>query len=217
MLHAAQKFLADILTCQVCHAFHLVECLRLLPAGGNPSKATLASAACSIVQELDTDCGSSNVVPAPVSFDAARKLPSRKKSLARPELVVRAPPYPCRRQRAKVDFSRLFFFPKWVSKQATDLSQSVESVPMTGGMHTPGFPAIPNMSVYWQLLQLEVPASIALEAARRFPDDFDAALDWSCSSNRRHCHSRLAPCEAIDLSEEDSIPSSRSIPALPAS
>ena len=55
-------------TCQVCHAFHLVECLCLLPAGGNPSKATPASAACSIVQELDTDCGSSNVVPAPVSM-----------------------------------------------------------------------------------------------------------------------------------------------------
>ena len=53
--------------CQVCH-----ECLCLLPRVGNPCNVGTASAACSIVRELDTDCGSSNAVPAPVFVFCSR-------------------------------------------------------------------------------------------------------------------------------------------------
>ena len=56
---------------------------------------------------------------------------------------------------------------------------------MSGGMHTPAFHASDD-SILAQLLHLEVPAHIARQAAALFPTDLNAALDWACSSERRH-------------------------------
>ena len=56
---------------------------------------------------------------------------------------------------------------------------------MFGGMHTPAFHASDD-SILAQLLHLEAPAHIARQAAALFPTDLNAALDWACSSERRH-------------------------------
>ena len=56
---------------------------------------------------------------------------------------------------------------------------------MYGGMLTPSRDSS-DEGVLAQLLQLEVPAHIARQASALFPTDLNAALDWACSSERRH-------------------------------
>ena len=51
-----------------------------------------------------------------------------------------------------------------------------------------------------------VPFALAKEAARRFPHDLDAALDWACSSDRRHCVAR----SSIDLTMPPTSPNAAS-------
>lgn len=99
--------------------------------------------------------------------------------------------------------------------------QNIQTNPeMRGGMvpSTPPQQHTPS-STYWQLLALGVPAPTAREAARRFSDDLDAALDWACASDRRHVRVAPAAIEVVDSASESGsprIPSSASR-ALPAS
>ena len=216
--------------CQVCH-----ECLCLLPRVGNPCNVGTASAACSIVRELDTDCGSSNAVPAPVFVDSVRELPSEKRSPEQPELVVRSPRAHCsyRKKRAKVnqepvasDFSRMVFFPKWVSKQVTDRQNPCQVAEATHGVHMEGgmlhanesqevdalrTPEVGLEGMESVLLSLGVSRVLAREAASLHPNDIN---DWACSSLRRH--RRPATADVINV---DELPSSASLsgPPIPVS
>ena len=52
-------------------------------------------------------------------------------------------------------------------------------------------------TMYWQLLSLDIPASLAREAAHLHPNDLNAALDWACSSQRRHVRLAAAPIEVV--------------------
>ena len=72
---------------------------------------------------------------------------------------------------------------------------------MSGGMapSTPALlPGAPGaQTVLSQLRAMGVPGTIAVEAARLHPVDINAALDWACSSERRH--TRLACGSPVDL------------------
>eukprot|EP00435_Cladocopium_sp_Y103_P054219 s46_g17.t1 len=67
-------------------------------------------------------------------------------------------------------------------------------------------PATP-VATYWHLLNdlnVGVPAPIAREAARRYLHDLDAALDWACSSNRRHTRPALDSIDIVDVVDSSS-------------
>ena len=94
------------------------------------------------------------------------------------------------------------FFPQWAPKAAPHPSSS--NLPETvGGMvgSTPP-PVCLSSTTYWNLLAVGVPPAIAREAARRHVDDFDAALDWACSSDRRH--TRVGVPDCVDLVDSSS-------------
>lgn len=82
------------------------------------------------------------------------------------------------------------FSPECSPSRPASLSEA-RLPPMTGGMFAPGLPSTPvhpesTGATYWNLLTIGVSAPLAREAAQRFLDDFDAALDWACASDRRH-------------------------------
>ena len=64
-------------------------------------------------------------------------------------------------------------------------------------------PAAPA-ETYWHLLNVGVPAPIAREAARRYLHDLDAALDWACSSDRRHTRPGLDSTDLMDVVDSSS-------------
>jgi hypothetical protein len=49
------------------------------------------------------------------------------------------------------------------------------------------------------LLSLGVPLSVARDAAARYPNNIDAALDWACRSDRRHNRACSSSPMTIDL------------------
>ena len=64
-------------------------------------------------------------------------------------------------------------------------------------------PATPE-ETYWHLLNVGVPVPIAREAARRYLHDLDAALDWACSSDRRHTCPALDSTDLMDVVDSSS-------------
>ena len=63
------------------------------------------------------------------------------------------------------------------------------------------------------LLSLDVPLSVARDAAARYPNNIDSALDWACSSDRRHNRARSSSPMTIDLSTPPRASASTSVPA----
>eukprot|EP00434_Breviolum_minutum_P028258 symbB.v1.2.024998.t1/scaffold2404.1/size80018/2 len=82
---------------------------------------------------------------------------------------------------------------------------------MVGGMNaTPDRNNAPSQSLFHQLLDMGVPVPVARQAATRCPTDINAALDWACSSERRHSrpfHRLLETEGVIDLDPLDTAPS----------
>lgn len=64
-----------------------------------------------------------------------------------------------------------------------------------------GAGSVQEDSVAAMLRSLDVPDLIARQAAQLYPDDFNAALDWACSPERRHVHHAHHSLEPIIIAD----------------
>ena len=104
----------------------------------------------------------------------------------------------------------------------TSSAQSLESAPANYNNQAPQRPppqtppaTLPN-DMYHTLLSLGVPPLIARDAASRHPDCVNAALDWACSSDRRHQRQHIDGVIDVERAEEEcGLP--MPIPPAPAS
>ena len=101
----------------------------------------------------------------------------------------------------------LLFFPKWLPKDAACHQQhgpTASGLPKVNGGMMPRTPPQPSAgpAMYWQLIALGIPASIARAAAALHPDDINQALDWACASDRRHV--RLAAVGSVEVVDSES-------------
>ena len=142
------------------------------------------------------ECGNDGVVSLPF-FPKWLPKPVQHQSQSASAPLPFFPKWTPRQHRASLPF-----FPQWAPKAAPHPSSS--NLPETvGGMvgSTPP-PVCLSSTTYWNLLAVGVPPAIAREAARRHVDDFDAALDWACSSDRRH--TRVGVPDCVDLVDSSS-------------
>ena len=71
---------------------------------------------------------------------------------------------------------------------------------MCGGALSPLPPRLSNTQMhatYQSLSGLGVPASVALDAARRHPEDLGRAFEWACSSGSRHTRARVVEASPV--------------------
>ena len=158
-------------------------------------------------------------------FDVEEATVSRSESVSSPamgEPIFSGPLEQCVHRQASATWTSLPFFPKWLPKTMQHRHEvasnslpffpkwrpATENLPEAhGGMigDTPP-PVHASSSTYWNLLVVGVPAPIAREAARRFCDDFDAALDWACASDRRHTRVEPGYIDLVHSASEDGSP-----------
>ena len=147
------------------------------------------------------ECGNDGVVSLPF-FPKWLPKPVQHESQSASAPLPFFPKWTPRQHRASLPF-----FPQWAPKAAPHPSSS--NLPETvGGMvgSTPP-PVCLSSTTYWNLLAVGVPPAIAREAARRHVDDFDAALDWARSSDRRRIRVGVPDCvDLVDSSSNASPP-----------
>ena len=179
---------AGVSDCDLCASFSLSECLH---------PRWRVSQSPSMSQERDTLIQIANS-----SGEGSLHASASSSLFVSAPCVDFAPP-PAHAELASVPKqSPLPFFPKWLpSNPLPDMRGAGRD--RSGPSPSPQSPpSCASDELVALLLSLDVPFALAKEAARRFPHDLDAALDWACSSDRRHCVAR----SCIDLTTPPTSP-----------